>query len=200
MNRAVMLVAGLILIIGFQNCAQQSPNALQQANFQSQDSSADVEKIYPDGDLSRVDTIEIPIRYQDENSTARAKLLREGHLLVSMRNGIIMAVDDGGQKMNEHDHCISDDDRVELRSILSRANVCRKKLAGEDGMVCAQVIKSPYASLYKSDEKIDLGKDTDSCGLKALELCGEGSLREDFLALITKVKSNWSSSSCVSGS
>ncbi len=200
MNRWIFLTASLIMMIGFQNCAQQKlSEAGEQIQALSEEQSED-EKIFPDGELARVDTVEIPFRYQDSSVHAKAKFMKAGKILISVRNGFIMAVDESGQQVSNKDYCLKSDDRDNLKNILDRANVCKgKEKSVSEGAICAQVVQMGYASLYKSSDKIELGGAVNPCAAPEFDLCGHGALKEEFMALIAKVKSSWSSLSCVSG-
>ena len=200
MNRWIFLTASLVMMVGFQNCAQQKLNDSIEQVQSLTDGAPESEKIFPDGDLAHVDTVEIPFRYQDSNVRSQAEFMKNGRILLSVDNGFIMAVDEGGQQMGDKDHCMKSEDRESLRSILDRANVCRgkQKVADENAM-CIQVYQEGYASLYKSSEKIELGSAGNPCAPPLFDLCGEGALKEEFMTLITKVKASWNSMSCVSG-
>lgn len=74
-------------------------------------------------------------------------------------------------------YCLSSDLLIQIKDIISGASVCKTEPILTEGTVCSQVIMPPYAEVVTSNDVIQLGYASDSCGSNAVDLCEDQSAK-----------------------
>ncbi|AFY00196.1 hypothetical protein [Bdellovibrio bacteriovorus] len=192
-KRLALLTGTVCLILGFQNCSQNSLQTSEMASLN------DVSVALPPsggGDSAntpaKVTYVEIP-NVSDtvvEGVAAKASELGQYRLVIATDSGRIQLVDEVNTVIQER--CLSAGSLSELKTILSGSSVCAAPVKSAD--MCAMRYKPAYASLYANETRVNLGEEKDSCGTGLKDLCG--GLADVFQAYVSHVRNNWTAMNC----
>jgi hypothetical protein len=195
-NKGLALLSSVCLIVAFQNCSQETLTSTSTGSESLK--SSDVLVTLPDASESKakIDFVEIPdIQSDAVAQKASLSVSPEGadsyRLVISVESGVLQILDQSNSVMDRG--CLSASDLQELQTILSGSRICQRLLQQED-LMCAQVYKASYVSLYSDDKKISLGEERDSCGNGKKDLCGD--LSKVFQAYVAHIRTHWSKMSC----
>lgn len=181
-----------ILLISFQNC-QQPPHP-DEINGNGVTASNVVSANKVDLGSESVNGVEFMV--EDTKVLTKAgysyQVKYNKVLAVDLDTGVMTESSDVDSSVNTY--CLPANLKNELISILKSSQVCRGDSVLEDGKVCAQSIKLPYASVVTSKGSYDLGSASDACGSNLIDLCdGQSDTLKGFIAA---VKSQYSGMSC----
>ncbi len=163
----VMIASG-VLLLSFQNCAQN------QAEILSPSSGISQNKI-EDPVLSQAQSIDILTQNDQKISLS----LETGELVQDERGNIVKK-------------CLPDSIRAEILDLLANSNLCETPEPGPE-VACAQVYSAPYSEIHWSDKSIKVGEAVSSCH-KDLDLCGQDGML--LRGLLKDVVARWSEWSC----
>lgn len=199
MKKGLAAVAVFCLVLGFQNCSQ---NSMHGDDFSS--SSDNIINVPApvnaggDGSTSnstttpaKVTYVEIPnIVDSSSSSSQKAAVVSPYRLVVSTQSGSIQLMDDANDVLQTR--CLSAGSLQELKNILTGASVCSKAIPDVD--VCSAVYTPGYASLFADGKRVNLGESRDSCGTGRKDLCG--TMTDVFQGYVAYLKAHWSEMEC----
>ncbi len=185
----VILATFAVAFVAFQNC-QKAPNANDVASFAVGSQNAS-EKI----DLRSERISEITFNINEIESVVRSsntyQIAVNKSIKVQLDTGFMSVSSDLDSRINRF--CLSETLTSELVAILKDSQVC-KAAKTQDGRMCTQAMKTPYAVILTDSGSYSLGSATDGCGSNSIDLCGnQVSILQGFIALI---KTKYSSFVC----
>ncbi|WP_413613020.1 hypothetical protein [Bdellovibrio sp. HCB-110] len=193
MKRGLALIATLCLVLGFQNCAQ---NTMQTSDLTANEVSVNLPPSSSNGEEAssgasgKVTYVEIPNISDEASVSGKATELTPYRLVISVQSGSIDLVDDTNAVLQKR--CLDSGSLQELKTILGGASICAA--ANADGEICAMKYTPGYASLYVNEKRVNLGEEQDSCGKGRKDLCG--ALTDVFQAYVSHVKQHWTEMNC----
>lgn len=165
MERKILLLIVMVLtLFAYQNCYK--PKSSQDAVS----SSSQQEIILADESLQQISFYNKETE-QVQKSGNTFSLVTNNQYKIDLVSGKIEKFSAEGQKKSEY--CLTSELLNELSDLLSSSKICKKSAVIQDGVVCAQVLQSPYATLVTNREEFNLGYASDSCGTLKIDLCEE---------------------------
>lgn len=171
MKNAIIGVAVgvLILLFSFQNCQKPPyPDVISSQNLKTIGSTGKI-------DLNQEVVDSVSFLVQATKTVTQAGSFYQINynkiLNIDLKTGIISESSDmSSETVN---YCLTESLKDELVAIIKSSQICRTQPTLQEGAVCAQVVKMPYAQLFTSREQFDLGSASDSCGSNGVDLCGD---------------------------
>lgn len=164
-----VLVASGVLLLSFQNCAQQSPG------LQSESSEGLIQNKIEDPVLAQAQSLDI-LTQGDQRISLN---LHTGELIQEVE----------GIQMKK---CLSESLRGQIQDLLANSDLCEPQEPTPD-MACAQVYSAPYSEIHWSDKSVKVGEAFSSCH-KDIDLCGQDG--KILKGLLKDVLNRWNEWSC----
>ncbi len=196
-NIMIPIVAIILLIFGYQNCARQNLASNSDANSKSSGSiSNDVQQVIPlaGEKLEQVKFLVEEVVMAANGPTTKYTTIQKSMHEVDLSSGIVYITTAGQNDLVAVKYCLTPDLLREINGLLYSDSICKSSHQLIDGQVCSQVKKPPYALLVTSRETFELGSASDSCGTQQIDLChNSGAVKNWF----SKIKAQSTSLSCL---
>jgi hypothetical protein len=169
MKKFSVILGLFIMIVSFQNCAQQK---------------VDLAGIYSVGtpvNKGSEDVQETPI--EEIKKVVLWDPSNKQFLDLDIDSGKMIAFEEGGTVLGKN-YCLSEPELVEVKTILLNSSICEKRLdiAAAKDQVCTMLYRYPYASIDTGKNEYRLGEMTSGCD-QPMDLCGDKSLMlKNFIA------------------
>lgn len=158
----------IVLLFSYQNCSHQ--------NFHDKNVSATQSKVEVQS-LSemQVQQVKFFVEQNSEIQKGSHKLFikTKKNYVLDPDSGVLAELDQPTGDLKTY--CLSHELLLEVRSIISRASVCRGGPVVDSQVACAQVILEPYAEIVTANDVIQLGSASDACGSNKVDLCEDHS-------------------------
>jgi hypothetical protein len=173
------LFAGLVTLLSFQNC-QKSPYQDEINLSKNGNVISTANKI----NLNEQRMSQVNFFYTEATTVTKNQhtfsMMAQVSQKIDLATGEITVDSDASDYVQTF--CLTDDLKNELLSILNSSQICKAGAAPAD-RVCTAVYKVPYAQIFTTNDKYDLGSATDGCNSNAVDLCdSQSSLLKGFAA------------------
>lgn len=180
MKSLIFIIILVVGFIAFQNCQKNSnigpvKEKSVEVSAGSQTSSESLKYEYK-LTLNQQKLISLHYRFQEseiiKRNTGSFEMLVEKSLNIDLNDGTIKLETSVTSSPSSLSYCLSAEELSEFKNILTASEICKASPIN-DGRMCAQVMRVPYATLVSDIEKYELGSATDSCGSNLVDLCDQ---------------------------